>query len=363
MGAGAVKPWRMLRDFFSKEKAARGFDLELAIKSSKGGWMLGAAVGYALMPFYPPTARFGLAGWAVIGALSVATGVWMYILMRRPERITRDTLLLTAYLGLINIVAAQWLAGGLPAPYHELYPFMICTAAAVHTPARFTGFLAVLAVLAIVPEAGHASAAEIGDLVTELGLWALAAVFILGVMWQIRQHRADGRENEARAHELARVDPLTDLGNRRAFEEAMATEIARSRRSAEPLSLLLCDLDSFKKINDVHGHLAGDDCLRQVADALRQELRGADICFRWGGDEFVVVLAATPELAALDVAARIEHRMSSSCARPDGTPLTVTCGHAVLLDWMAGPDLVAAADTTLLERKRRASGANAAPAS
>ncbi|HEX6461557.1 MAG TPA: GGDEF domain-containing protein [Thermoleophilaceae bacterium] len=345
----------MLRDFFSPEKAARGFDLGLAVKSSKTGWVLGGSVGYALMPFYPPTARIGMAGWGVIGALSVATGIWMYILMRRPERITRDTLLLTAYLGLAYIVAAQWLAGGLPAPYHELYPFMICTAAAVHTPARFLGFLGVLAVLAVVPEVGHASAAMIGDLVAELGLWVLASLFILGVMWQIRQHRADSQENEARAHELARVDELTGLGNRRAFAEAMATEIARSRRNEEPLGLLLCDLDSFKKINDVHGHLAGDNCLRQVADALRNELRGADVCFRWGGDEFVVVLAGTPEPAVLEVAARIESHVSNSCARPDGTPLTVTTGHAALLDWMSGPDLVAAADKALLERKRRPS--------
>lgn len=350
----------MLRDFFSAEKAARGFDIGLAVKSSKGGWLLGASVGYALMPFYPPTARIGEAGWALTGALSVATGIWMYILMRRPARITRDTLLLTAYLGLANIVGAQWLAGGLPAPYHELYPFMICTAAAVHTPARFTMFLGVLTVLAVVPEVGHASPAAIGDLVTELGLWALASVFILGVMWQIRQHRADSSENEARANELARVDALTNLGNRRAFEEAMATEIARSRRGDEPLSLLLCDLDSFKNINDLHGHLAGDNCLRQVADALRDELRGADVSFRWGGDEFVVVLSGTPELAALEVAARIESRVAHACARPDGTPLTVTFGHATLLDWMSGADLVAAADTALLERKRRA---NAAPAS
>jgi len=281
--------------------------------------------------------------------------VWMYILMRRSERITRDTLLVTAYLGLVNIVAAQWLAGGLPAPYHELYPFMICTAAAVHTPARFTVFLGVLAVLAVAPEVGHASAPMIGDLLTELGLWAIAAVFILGVMWQIRQHRADSQQSEARANELARVDPLTGLGNRRAFEEAMATEIARSRRTDVPLSLLLCDLNSFKKINDAHGHLAGDNCLRQVADALRGEVRGADVCFRWGGDEFIVVLTDTPELAALEVAARIESHVAASCAQPDGSPLTVTSGHATLLDWMAGADLVAAADAALLVRKRSAS--------
>jgi diguanylate cyclase (GGDEF)-like protein len=276
--------------------------------------------------------------------------------MRRPERVTRDTLLLTAYLGMLNVAGAQWLAGGLPAPYHELYPFMICTAAAVHTPARFVVFLAVLTGVAVLPELGHPG---IGDLAVELALWAMASVFILGVMWRIRQHRADTLENEARANELARVDPLTGLGNRRAFEESVATEIARARRGAAPLSLLICDLDSFKKINDEYGHLAGDNCLRQVADALRHELRGTDVCFRWGGDEFVVVLADTGELAALEVVARIEAAVAASCARPDESPLRVTCGHAVLLDWMSADDLVATADRALFERKQSASARRA----
>jgi hypothetical protein len=95
-----------LRDFFSKEKAARGFNLPMAVKASKGGWLLGAIVGFGLEPFYPPTARIGGAGWIVIGVLSAATGVWMNILMRRSERVTRDSLLVTAYLGLFNIAAA-----------------------------------------------------------------------------------------------------------------------------------------------------------------------------------------------------------------------------------------------------------------
>jgi diguanylate cyclase (GGDEF)-like protein len=350
--AGASRARLKLRDLFSKEKAARGFDINLAIKSSKSGWVLGAAVGFGLVPFYPPTAQIGTAGWLVVALLVFGTGVCMYLLTKRPERVTRDTLLLTAYLALANVAAAQWLAGGLPAPYHELYPFLICTAAAVHTPSRFFVFLGALAGVAVIPELGHPG---VGDLVVELVLWALASVFILAVMWHLRQSRADSWEKEARANELARVDPLTGLGNRRAFEEAIATEISRARRGEVPLSMLVCDLDNFKDINDRYGHLAGDTCLRQVADALRSELRGADACFRWGGDEFVVVLANTSELAALDVAARVEATVARSCARPDESPLHVTCGHAVLLEWMSAEDLVAAADRALFERKQGAS--------
>jgi diguanylate cyclase (GGDEF)-like protein len=355
MRVEAAKARRTLRELFSKEKAARGFDIALARKAAMGGWIVGSVVGYGLMPFYPPTARLGASGWLITACLSVFTLLWMVVLLRKPERVTRDTLLVTAYLALLYVGFAQWLAGGLPAPYHELYPFMVCAAAAVHTPARFVGFLAVLMAVAIFPELGHASAPAIGDLVAELVLWSVAAFFVLGVMWRIRQDRADTLESEARANELARVDALTGLGNRRAFEETMDAEIARVRRSGAPLSLLVADLDRFKAINDVYGHLAGDSCLRQVADALRREVRGADVCFRWGGDEFVVVLADADAATAVEVAERLESLVAASCARPDESPLSVTCGHAVLLDWMSGHDLVAAADRTLLARKDRAS--------
>src|SRR6185437_11761350 len=89
---GAARAWPKLREVFSKEKAARGFDIQLAVKASRGGWLLGALVGFGIQPFYPPTARIGAAGWGVIVLLSIAAGVWIHTLMRRPERVTRDTL-------------------------------------------------------------------------------------------------------------------------------------------------------------------------------------------------------------------------------------------------------------------------------
>jgi diguanylate cyclase (GGDEF)-like protein len=362
MAVGGRGPAGRLRELFSRERSFQGADIELARRFSKVGWPIGALIGFGLVPFYPPTAEIGNAGWAYTALDGVLTAAWIVYLYRCNARVTFNTLLFTAYFGLFNVVAAQWLAGGLPAPYHELYPFMILAAASVHPPRRFFPFLAVLLAGAIVPEVGSGNGAQIGDLVTELLLWLGASTLVLAVIWKIRRQRAERDESHAEAYELARVDPLTGLGNRRAFEETVATEISRARRSEIPLSLLICDLDSFKKINDVHGHLAGDDCLRQVADALRGELRGGDVCFRWGGDEFVVVLAGAGELAALEVAARVEARVAASCARPDETPLHVTCGHAVLLDWMSAHDLLAVADRALLSRKDRA-GASAQPAS
>src|SRR3954452_15321543 len=274
-----------LRELFSRERSFRGADIVLARKASKVGWVLGGAVGYGLLPFYPPTHQIGVAaGWGLTAAVSMLTGAWLFFLFRHNERVGFNTLLLTAYLGIAYVAVEQWLAGGVPAPYHQLYPVMICAGAAVDPPRRFFPFAAVMCSVAVVPEIGHAGARALGDLVVEQVLWFCASLFILGLIWRLRQGRADLQSEQAQASELARVDPLTGLGNRRAFEEAFLHETARIARDGGSLSLLLCDLDRFKQINDEHGHLAGDDCLRQVGNALRSEVRLAENCFRWGGD-------------------------------------------------------------------------------
>src|SRR5262249_62063506 len=95
------------------------------------------------------------------------------------------------------------------------------------------------------------------------------------------------------AQQLANRDPLTRLGNRRAFDDAVAREIERSRRAREHLVLLLGDLDNFKEVNDNSGHANGDIVLRQAADAIADTVRGGDGGYRWGGDEVAVLLPGT----------------------------------------------------------------------
>jgi diguanylate cyclase (GGDEF)-like protein len=129
--------------------------------------------------------------------------------------------------------------------------------------------------------------------------------------------------------------------------------MARAERHGDELALLICDLDSFKQINDRHGHLAGDDCLRQTAAALRDQLRLTDTCFRWGGDEFAVLLPATGDELAAEVGVRLEQHVPQTCNRPDGSPLRITSGHAVLAEGMSGEELLGAADAALRERKQQ----------
>ncbi|MCB1049377.1 MAG: diguanylate cyclase [Acidobacteria bacterium] len=109
-------------------------------------------------------------------------------------------------------------------------------------------------------------------------------------------------------HQMAFIDGLTRVCNRRYFDERLQNEWRRSSRNGSPLSLILIDIDFFKKFNDRYGHLAGDDCLRQVASALKAGLnRPGDMLARYGGEEFVCLLPETAPDGAMELATRLEH--------------------------------------------------------
>ena len=105
------------------------------------------------------------------------------------------------------------------------------------------------------------------------------------------------------------TDPLTTLANRKYFDEALAKAIADARAKGEPLSLMMTDIDHFKKFNDSYGHLTGDQVLRLVASSAKQNVKGQDIAARYGGEEFAIVLPNT------DVAVRDHASPTRSVAR------------------------------------------------
>lgn len=150
--------------------------------------------------------------------------------------------------------------------------------------------------------------------------------------------------------QLSVTDPLTGLLNRRYIEERLSEEINRSDRSGEPLSFLMIDVDEFKSYNDRFGHPAGDEALRVVGSILRQNLRGADVAVRYGGEEFSVLLPNTNTEEAEAIAQRIR----SHIARTEfpKRQVTVSIGVASRLNGIQSVnDLISAADKALFRAK------------
>jgi diguanylate cyclase len=140
-----------------------------------------------------------------------------------------------------------------------------------------------------------------------------------------RRVRAQNRELAA----LSRTDGLSQLLNRSAWEDLASAELARSRRSGRPVSLLMIDVDHFKPINDRHGHRVGDDVIRNVAALLREAIRLPDAVGRYGGEEFGVVLPDTAGERAAAIAERIRALVERSVVEPrTGLRCTVSIGVA-----------------------------------
>ncbi len=159
----------------------------------------------------------------------------------------------------------------------------------------------------------------------------------------------------AEQQELARRDPLTHLANRRAFDEDLAQERERSRRHANPVSLVMVDLDHFKAINDTYGHPVGDRILCEVADSARRALRGSDSAYRLGGEEFAVIARDTDIGGALVLAERLRSHIESTILAECGDDLTITASLGVAELGSGHHDigqLVAAADAAMYAAKR-----------
>ena len=152
-----------------------------------------------------------------------------------------------------------------------------------------------------------------------------------------------------------RFDALTGLYNRRYLMECLAREVARAQRYDLPLSVLVLDLDHFKRINDTYGHLIGDTVLTTVSTLLRETIRGTDIPGRLGGEEFCIVLPATlPHHASL-LAERLRQRVASEVFQlAADLAFSVTCSIGVAL-WTAGTRdgiaVLAHADSALYQAK------------
>jgi|GEM_PF-412717 len=155
---------------------------------------------------------------------------------------------------------------------------------------------------------------------------------------------------------LSKVDYLTKLNNRRSLEKIAETELARSNRNNQTLSIIMCDIDLFKKINDQHGHLSGDSVLIQFSDLIKKNLRTYDIAARYGGEEFLFLLPNTGIEQAIVVAQKLREIIAANTFTSTSMDtLSITASFGVTsnsdssINW---DNMVQAADSALYEAKQ-----------
>ena len=163
------------------------------------------------------------------------------------------------------------------------------------------------------------------------------------------------RDSERKYMELSITDELTQLHNARYFHECLTTEIERSDRYNHPLSIILLDIDNFKNYNDKFGHLAGNDVLVVLGNVIIESLRRSDPAFRYGGEEFTVILPETKVEGAQVVAERIRERFETEAQSPEPGEIihnTVSIGVAQYKPREKVESLIQRADAAMYAAKR-----------
>ena len=176
----------------------------------------------------------------------------------------------------------------------------------------------------------------------------------LTAMLRIRRLTLDLAEKGRALEQLAHIDPLTGVANRRAFEAAINSELVRARRYEHPLCLIVGDIDHFKRINDLHGHLAGDFVLKELARLVQSRIRRDEVFARYGGEEFCIILPETTLDGAVELGERLRQQVHDNTFvfQQDRIKVTISVGCAVLSDTdrNAG-ELLKRADERLYEAK------------
>ncbi|HZR38113.1 MAG TPA: GGDEF domain-containing protein [Nevskia sp.] len=161
------------------------------------------------------------------------------------------------------------------------------------------------------------------------------------------------RQREALIVESSLTDPLTGTGNRRRFDQALAAEISRVKRTGGELSAIMCDLDHFKEINDRHGHMAGDAVLAAFGALLRSQTRPTDCVCRIGGEEFVILLPQSRLDLAEAKAELVRVALMQSSFPGMGQPVTASFGVAQFHSTDTAASFMRRLDATMYEAKRR----------
>ena len=268
---------------------------------------------------------FGLIGHlrlAAFNVLSVATWIAAAIVNRRG-RSTVAMWLLTLEVVAHAVLAAGTLGWASGFQYYlvPLIPFVMFndrlggrTVAAISAGV----FTTLIALRALAPEG------ELDGAVAPVMRYGNLAIPVIALALVSFYFRRASTLAERRMESMALTDPLTGLLNRRSMEQRLREAVQAFQRTGRPFSVIMADVDHFKRINDVHGHEAGDGVLRAVAALLGARLRGHDALARWGGEEFLLLLPETDLAAACDVADRLRAAAEAELGHGAGFGQSVT---------------------------------------
>ncbi len=274
--------------------------------------------------FIPMFALMGYPRLAAFNVASVAT--WLgAALANRRGRSTLAMGLLTLEVVAHAVLATSTLGWASGFQYYlvPLIPFVMFND---RLPSRTVAAISTVICAALLALRAFAPESVAVDAASALLRYGNLAIPLLALGLVTFHFRRASTTAERRMESMALTDPLTGLLNRRSMEQRLREAAQGFQRTGRVFSLVMADIDRFKRINDVHGHAAGDRVLRAVAGLLGERLRGGDAVARWGGEEFLLLLPETDLATACDVADRlratVEARLSDSAGLGDSVTLT-----------------------------------------
>ncbi len=285
-------------------------------------------------------------GFAVIGVAAELGALMLFLL---ADRLSKPAIQVVIFVGIALItcdIAMSGEARGASVSDNEMLYLWAILFAAYFFTARQAAFMVVWAAVCYAVALWFFSPR---DIIATRWIETVSTLAIAALLISLLKERVQGLVT--RLADAARTDPLTGLHNRRGFEESIAVEIERARRGGHPLTLLLADLDHFKRVNDRLGHAAGDAALTTVGRILREGKRQIDYAARAGGEEFALILPETTDQEAYVVAERLRSAVQEAFA-DELVPITFSFGIAGYPHHGADTDeLLSAADRALYTAK------------
>jgi diguanylate cyclase (GGDEF)-like protein len=333
-----VKPMESLRAWLCPTPAHRLRVVEASARIGRARLVIVGALGVGVVASAP------WIGWWML-AMFVPTGAFLLTMDRWIER-SRTPELIPFFTLFTMLLLLAVCAAGSGGPQSPVLPFLVLVPAMATLRFRLavsSALAALAAALILIVGFAIDPAAAVDNPVQMIAALVMIAN-IVGVCTALMQGELEHRDR-------AVLDPLTGLLNRAGLGSRVDEIEQQARVTGDPVAVVLLDLDHFKRVNDEHGHERGDAVLRDAAYEIRKSLRSFELVYRFGGEEFLVLLPGADLEAAVEIAERV--RDAISLGRPGELELTLSAGVAAAAgDGVSYDDLFRAADVALLQAKR-----------